>query len=62
MPKLAECLGNQESEKLMNATFDVISLLQRLFNMAGVNQQPPVHQFRMRQFKPFWGMNPNTSK
>ncbi len=22
---------------------------------AGVNQQPPVHQFRMRLFKPFWG-------
>jgi hypothetical protein len=55
MPKLAECLGNQESEKPMNATFDVISFLQRLFNMAGVNQQPPVHQFRMRPFKPFWG-------
>jgi hypothetical protein len=42
MPKLAECLGNQESEKPMNASFDVISLLQGLFNMAGVNQQPPV--------------------
>ncbi len=22
---------------------------------AGVNQQPPVHQFSMRLFKPFWG-------
>jgi hypothetical protein len=28
------------------------------FIVVGVNQQPPVHQFsqfRMRQFKPFWG-------
>jgi hypothetical protein len=22
---------------------------------AGVKQQPPMHQFRMRPFKPFWG-------
>jgi hypothetical protein len=28
---------------------------------AGVNQQPPVHQFRMRAFKPFWGITKNTS-
>jgi hypothetical protein len=23
--------------------------------VAGVKQQPPMHQFRMRPFKPFWG-------
>jgi hypothetical protein len=28
---------------------------------AGVNQQPPVHQFRMRPFKLFWGWTKNTS-
>jgi hypothetical protein len=28
---------------------------------AGVNQQPPVHQFRMRSFKPFWEWTQNTS-
>jgi hypothetical protein len=28
---------------------------------AGVNQQPPVHQFRMKPFKPFWGWTKNTS-
>jgi hypothetical protein len=27
---------------------------------AGVNQQPPVHYFRMRPFKPFWGWTQNT--
>ncbi len=26
-----------------------------------MNQQPPVHQFRMRPFKPFWGWTKNTS-
>jgi len=25
------------------------------YRNAGVNQQSPVHQFRMRPFKPFWG-------
>jgi hypothetical protein len=28
---------------------------------AGVCQQPPVHQFRMRPFKPLWGWTKNTS-
>ncbi len=28
---------------------------------AGVKQQPPMHQFRMRPFKPFWGWTKNTS-
>jgi hypothetical protein len=59
MPKLAECLGNQESEKPMNATFDVISLFQRLFNMAGVNQQPPVQD---EAIQAVLRMNPKTSK
>jgi len=25
------------------------------FPEAGVKQQPPMHEFRMRPFKPFWG-------
>jgi hypothetical protein len=29
--------------------------------MVGVNQQPPMHQFKMRPFKPFWGWTKNTS-
>jgi hypothetical protein len=28
---------------------------------SGVKQQPPMHQFRMRPFKPFWGWTKNTS-
>jgi hypothetical protein len=28
---------------------------------AGVTQQPPVHQFRMRPFEPLWGWTKNTS-
>jgi hypothetical protein len=28
---------------------------------AGVKQQPPMHQFRMRPFKPFWVWTKNTS-
>ncbi len=30
------------------------SLLWRSNHQAGVKQQPPMHQFRMRPFKPFW--------
>ncbi len=29
--------------------------------MTGMNQQPPMHQFKMRPFKPFWGWIKNTS-
>jgi len=29
--------------------------------LAGVKQQPPMHQFRMRLFKLFWGWTKNTS-
>jgi hypothetical protein len=43
----------------MNATFDVISLFQRLFNMAGVNQQPPVQDEAVQAVL---RMNPKTSK
>jgi len=28
---------------------------------AEVNRQPPIHQLRMRQFKPFWGWTKNPS-
>jgi hypothetical protein len=31
------------------------------YQWAGVNQQPPMHQLRMRPFKPFWGWIKNTS-
>jgi len=29
--------------------------------MARVNQQPPMHQLRMRLLEPFWGLTKNTS-
>jgi len=29
--------------------------------LSGVNQQAPMHQLRMRQFKPFWGWTKNPS-
>ncbi len=35
--------------------------LTQVFCWAGVNQQPPIHQLRMRPLKPFWGWTKNTS-
>jgi hypothetical protein len=35
--------------------------VQPTIHLAGVKQQPPMHQLRMRPLKPFWGRTINTS-
>jgi hypothetical protein len=48
------CIGDKHS----SGNVIVVPPLQPvgcLWERAGVNQQPPMHQFRMRPFKPFWG-------
>jgi hypothetical protein len=39
--------------EFLNKFFFYIKMNRKL--APGANQQPPVHQFRMRLFKPFWG-------
>jgi len=40
---------------ILSVEGDIFLPLAWVGNLAKVNQQPPMHQLRMRPLKPFWG-------
>ncbi len=52
---------NGDSNGVLLSCFELAGDANPKPSTARVNQQPPMHQFRMRPFKPFWEWTKNTS-